>query len=294
MSVPLLLRVLLACSCALALATGTAMASSAAQSPFAVQEPLPVPGAFRLSASNGYTLYVIAAPPHAGRPASLLIFASAKGRGVSYFAPATVTGTSMESDLGGLGRISVSFHRTGQPAIAHCGKKIVRFDSGRYEGTIVFHGEGGYTSAEATSAAGNIDYLLSVVCGGVVVEGGSSGHSRGAELFLRNPGLGARFRVAKSGPGAAAQATASISEFSSGISIERFATMRIPSEDFTYDRRLRTATVRPPLPFTGSARFDFVKKAGQRWSGDLTVDLPGRSGVPLTGPTLRAYLVPLH
>lgn len=66
----------------------------------------------------------------------------------------------------------------------------------------------------------------------------------------------------------------------------------MPGGDFTYDRRLRTATVHPPAPFAGSARFDLGKKAGQRWGGDLTVDLPGRAGVPLTGPALRATLVP--
>ena len=66
----------------------------------------------------------------------------------------------------------------------------------------------------------------------------------------------------------------------------------MPGADFTYDRHLRTATVSPPAPFAGSAHFDLGKKAGRRWSGDLTVDLPGRTATPLTGPTLRATLSP--
>lgn len=83
-----------------------------------------------------------------------------------------------------------------------------------------------------------------------------------------------------------------MSEYSSGISIQRFTSQWVPGVAFRYDRRLRTATVRPPAPFAGSAKFDLGKKAGQRWSGDLTVDMPGRAGVPLTGPALRATLSP--
>jgi hypothetical protein len=45
-------------------------------------------------------------------------------------------------------------------------------------------------------------------------------------------------------------------------------------------------------PFAGSARFDLEAKAGRRWSGDLTVDMPGRADVSLTGPPLRASLSP--
>jgi hypothetical protein len=273
--------------CAVVLVAVPATPSSAA-----TKDPLPIPPGFRLPASNGYTLSMIAVPPHAGRPAYLLIFASAKNKGASYLIPAKVTETSIQADLGELGEIAVTFQRTNQPATARCGKETVRFDSGQYEGKIDFHGEEGYTSVEATAVPGNINYLLSAVCGGSFIEGGSSGRSRGAALYVRNPGLGPRLKVSKSRPGAAAEITASTFEYNNGISIERFANLRMPGEDFTYDRRLRTATVRPPAPFTGSARFDRGKKAGQRWSGNLAVDLPGATGVPLTGPALRATLSP--
>ncbi|HVD40289.1 MAG TPA: hypothetical protein VNC16_04715 [Solirubrobacterales bacterium] len=257
---------------------------------------MPIPGAFRLTGSNGYTLYVIGVEPRDGRSGSVLIFASAKNKGVSYRAPATVTETSIQANLGELGEISVSFQRTNRATSVPCGKRAIRFDSGQYEGTIAFHGEEGYTSAEATSVPGNIDFFLAGFCGeGEVINEvfvGPSRHSPGAALSVRNPGLGPELSVRKARSGAAASISAWTREYTNGISIERYASLRAPSGAFKYDRRLRTATLRPPAPFAGSAHFDLGKKAGQRWSGNLTVDLPGRAGLSLTGPSLRATLSP--
>jgi hypothetical protein len=279
--------VCLALICAVVLMAAPALAAK--------ERPLFIPGAFRLSASNGYTLYVTALPSRAGRSASLLIFASVKGRGVRYLAPATVTETSMQADLGELGEISVSFHRTNQATSVPCGEETIRFDSGLYEGKIDFHGEEGYTSVAATTVPGTIDYFLSGFCGERFIEssgGGPAGKARGASLSVRNPGLGPELSIEKRRPGAAAQIVASMTEYTNGVSIERFVSLRVAGKHFRYDRRLRTATVHPPAPFAGSAQFDLGKKAGRRWSGDLTVDMPGRAGVPLTAPTLRATLIP--
>jgi hypothetical protein len=249
---------------------------------------LPIPGAFRLSGSNGYTIYVLAAPPRAGHSGKVEIFASAKDRGASYIAPATVTETSIQADLGDLGKIAVTFQRTDRAASAPCGNRMIRFDSGDYAGTIDFQGEEMYTSVEATSAPG----IFVGFCGSGVFGSSPSERARGAELFVRNPALGPELSVHKSRPDAAAQIDASTSEYSNGILIDRFLRLQIPGSDFTFDRRLRKATVRPPAPFSGSAHFDLGEKAGRRWSGDLSVDLPGKSGLPLTGPTLRATLAP--
>lgn len=294
-SVARLLGLVTAClgvACAIALTAGPGWASSSTQ-PLAAPKVLPVPGAFQLPASNGYTLDVVAERSRAGHPASLYVFLTRRGEGVLYQAPATVTETSMRSDLGDLGEISVVFHRTNQAASAPCGKETVRFDSGYYEGRIDFHGEEGYTSVEATSAPGTMEYILSgLLCDRGFVIDDLSRRPRGAALHVRNPALGPELSVEKRRPGAAALITASMTEYSDGISIERVTGLFMPGEAFRYDRRLRTAIVRPPAPFAGSARFDLGKKAGQRWSGNLTVDMPGIADVPLTGPTLRAFLSP--
>lgn len=260
--------------------------------PAAGKKKLYVPGAFRLAASNGYDVYVEAIPPYRRRPGGLVLYAIAARKGVIYRAPATVSETSIRADLGEVGEISVDFHRTGRAVSVLCGDREILFDSGSYEGTISFHGEEGFTSVEATTVPGNIEYVQAY-CGGGFETEFSSGRPRGAELYVRNPALGQEMSVRKSKRGGAATIVAWMREYRAGdISIQRIAESRIPTGAFTYDRRFRTATVSPPAPFAGSARFDRGKKAGQRWSGDLTVDLPGKSDVPLTGPSLRAYLGP--
>jgi hypothetical protein len=259
----------------------------------AAKGPLPVPGSFQLAGSNGYNITVGAVPARKGSPGSVIIIVAGKNQGVTYRAPATVTETSIQADLGALGAIAVTFQRSGMAATAGCDGDEVRFDSGRYEGTIEFHGEEGYTGVAATSVPGNIDFWLAVVCG-ETFSSGSYGNSRarGAELHIRNPALGPEMSVSKSRPDAAARISVAVSEYNDGIAIERFTGFRMPAGDFTFDRRLRTATVRPPAPFAGAASFDRGKKAGQRWKGNLTVDMPGRADVPLTGSALRASLIP--
>lgn len=278
---------------ALALLFVPGIVSAPTQAVAAVKKPLLVPGAFRLEGSNGYTVYVVGMPGYGKRSGGLLVYAHVKGRTVRYQAPAVVSEESIEADLGELGRVSVTFHRSGRPISAVCGDREIRFDSGSYEGMISFHGEEGYTSVEATTVPGDINFLLSLCDEGVWFSEGGAGRPRGAELYVRNPGLGQGLSLTKRRPGAAASIVAWMREYTpGGISIERYAEARIPGDDFTYDRRLRTATISPPAPFAGSARFDRGKKAGQRWRGDLIVDLPGRSDVPLTGASLRAYLTP--
>lgn len=252
--------------------------------------PLHLPSEFHLEGSNGYSLDVVGLPARKGHASAVLILVNGKHAGVSYAAPATVTETSIEADLGELGEISVAFHPSGLPRTARskCGGKSISFDSGYFEGRVDFHGEESYTEVEAAAAQGSIDFLLNVIC----ASGGPQGPSRtGAELSVRNPGLGAELSVVKNRSGGPARFEIGVSEYHGGISIKRFAALRLPARTFRYDPRLETATVSPPAPFAGSAHFDRNKNASRRWGGDLTVDMPGRADVPLTGTALRATLV---
>jgi hypothetical protein len=284
------LRVLFALGAVILVTASTAGAASKPPPPNSGQ--LFVPSSFELQGSNGYSIFVLGIPSRKGQSATVELFVQKKHAGVFYSAPATVTETSIQADLGELGEISVSFHRSGQPTIAGsgCGRPL-SFDSGSFEGKIDFHGEEGYTEVEAFSVAGNIDPLVKEICGGIVTGGGSNPFSPGAELYLRNPALGAQFSVAKSRPDSPARFEVSDREYRDGVSIQRFAALVMPAAAFTYSPRLQTATVHPPAPFSGAAHFDRHKKANRRWSGDLAIDLPGRTGLPLTGHQLRAYLV---
>jgi hypothetical protein len=256
-------------------------------------EPLPIPPGFQLQAGNGYTL-IVSSFGLARRAESLLLTVGKKGQEVSYEAPATITETSIQADLGALGQISVEFQRSGKSTSVRCDEEqeAIGFDSGSWVGTIDFHGEEGFTDVEATSAPGYVDRaILGPFCGGVV-SGGTSERAKGAALYVRNPGLGPTLSVYKHRPGAAALIVARLSEWDEGIRIDRARGEWMPGDDFSYATDLSAATVTPPGPFTGSARFDLGAKAGRRWSGDLTVDMPGRADVPLTGPLLRAELDP--
>jgi hypothetical protein len=63
------------------------------------------------------------------------------------------------------------------------------------------------------------------------------------------------------------------------------------SSAFDFASPLRTATLAPPVPFTGQATFRRNANPANRWTGNLSVDFPGRADVPLAGGRFKAALV---
>ncbi len=251
-----------------------------------------------MKASNGYSLFVIGVLAHKKRPANVTLFVTGKASGAFYSAPATVTKSSIQANLGALGEISVSFHPSGQPKTVRskCGGRPVSFDSGSYEGTIAFHGEEGYADLEAASAPGDLGFLLDTLfCSGSLVGADGPG-ALGAQLTAYADGSrqGPGLQVVKNGPAARAHFDAGLSERRSGISIVRFVNAIAPASTFEYDPQVQAAVVRPPAPFSGTASFNRGAKPANRWTGNLTVDFPGRSGVKLTGPGALATLAHGH
>lgn len=266
--------------------------SSALAAKAATQPPV-VPSAFLLHGTNGYSIVVFAFQARGDHPATVEIIARKGHMAVTYFAPAAVTETSIAADLGALGRISVDFQPNGQLIARSFGcvrQKIVEV-AGSYEGVISFHGEEAYTDVEATSVPADLRLELGAACGFVTSGGGGSPSPLSAELHVQNPGLGLSFSVVKASPTSPARFLVDDSEYEAGISINRYASLAMPTASFRYGANLQTATVHPPSPFSGTARFDRRKKANRRWSGDLAIDLPGLAKAPLTGPLLRAGLV---
>jgi hypothetical protein len=262
----------------------------------AAAAPLPAPSGFTVKASNGYSIFVFGARGRGkDEPDQVGIFVTGKTGSAAYSTPATLTETTIKADLGSLGKIDVSFQPSGQA------RKVqplcidpVSFDSGHYEGTIVFHGEEDYTDLEATRAPGDIGFLLDVICPG---SGGAIGPGLpGAQLEVRSGPRqsDAHMTVIKNRPRGPAHYEVSVSEEYEGVAILRFANPVLPARSFKYDPRIQTAMVRPPAPFSGTAQFHRKAKPANRWTGNLTVDLPGRSDVPLTGGNLRAGLAHAH
>ena len=94
----------------------------------------------------------------------------------------------------------------------------------------------------------------------------------------------------ESRPGERVSLGVEVEEQRGEIEFERATGIRADADALGFDARLRRATLAPP-PFAGHATFRRGAEPANRWTGNLTVDLPGRSDVPLTGPGLRISLV---
>jgi hypothetical protein len=251
--------------------------------------------AFRIKSSNGYSILALGGSRGSDGRGAISLFVARKGANVVYSAPATITPTTVEADLGELGSISLGFKPSGieKTVRSACGGEPVTYESGSYVGAIEFQGEGGFTEASVASTPMLVKPILDLACG----------RSVSGELFGRRlPGaklrVGSRSRrhrlsvqLNANRPGARATFQASLGEFRRGVRIERSVSGRFRGSAFDFDRRLLAATVRPPAPFSGRAIFRRDAPAARRWRGNLAIDFPGKSNVPLAARGLSASLV---
>lgn len=256
-------------------------------------------GAFTLKASNGFRMFVLASSRHADGRGELLISVGTKASSVLYATGATVTPTGIEADLGELGRIDLEYVPTGvkERVRSRCDDDVASFEKASYQGTFEFRGEEGFTSVSATRIPVDNRFWLDLICGGAGFGETRGGGLPGARLrVLPKHGKASAldFAVRKNRPSARSLLTVRVKERRHGIDISRGMEALVGSAAFDYDPLLRTATVAPPAPFDGSASFHRNAPPASRWTGNLTVDLPGRADVPLSGPGFRVTLVPAH
>lgn len=253
-------------------------------------------GAFQVKASNGYSITVLASQRRSDGKGFLLLFVTRKGDGVLYSTRARVTPNEVEADLGPLGEIDLDLVLSGREKKerSSCDPQPVEFPAGQYRGTFEFRGEEGYARASATKARLVIRPLLDIVCPG----DGGGGETFGSGLpgarlrvFARGQARRLSLQVNANRPGGRVFYEASTREMRNGIEISRFVEGTAPGDAFAYDPLLRTATLAPPAPFSGSARFLRAARPTNRWTGNLAIDFPGRSSVALAGAALRAGLV---
>jgi hypothetical protein len=278
----------------------SAAAALTATAPAASAEGEPETGAFntfKVKAGNGYEMLVIAGSGPGYRNGEALILLTGKGGGVAYFVPAKVTDTVVDADLGALGRIALEFRPNGrQKSVPGCepGERST-FAAGSYAGTIEFRGEEGYTAVEAEEAPFSPALLVKLVCGdsqSELITAGLPGARLRATARLRNGNVS--LQVNQNRPGARVWAAAAIEEKRGQIRIAREVEQVYPASAFDFDPKLRFATLRPPLPFSGAALFLRDAKPQNRWRGNLLVDFPGNSNVALTGSRFRSTLVHAH
>lgn len=252
-------------------------------------DPPPAPPGFRLSAANGYVISVFAGQnPKTG--GFVLLSVRSPHAQVFYGAPASVTETSIEANLGPVGRIDVDFVPSGQARTerSSCADETLSVDSGSYVGEIDFDGEEGYSEAHATSAPGDTSLLSRLIC---IESGseGSGGHSPGARLTVRHQGTPRlEFGAMKNSPTRPARFSASVRERHGPLQISRAVEVSAAPRAFDFDVPQGFAHVRPPAPFSGEATYVHGPGKHTSWHGDLKVDFPGRSNVSLTGAGIRA------
>jgi len=236
-----------------------------------------------------------------GRQVALTI-----GRGLSaasYVTRGTVSPDGIRARFGHFGRVAVKFRPSGKasrrkpPGSCDGRPSIVR--SGVFTGTIRFRGEDGYIAIDAHRAKGRSATLPRWRCGnrgrpgaGISARPKQGGFEE-AELEAVTPNE----RVVLLASGLHFKGGSSLIFFIAGTK-ERRGSVRISrfvflisgkGRTFSFSRSPRSATVRPPKPFHGSAEFG-VAEGRPSWTGNLSVSLPGAT-VDLTGPAFKTKLI---
>jgi hypothetical protein len=246
---------------------------------------------FKLKGSHGYEVEVLGI--HGKRiPEKVAIVANRKPFSVNYNAPGE-TGSGLSADFGALGGVDVDFHRQ-KRSVERLGKRC-RFvtETGVFRGQISFSGEGGYTSAKAAAAKGEILRLPNGLCGLF------ADRKRGVRSLLETTTLAARSRTANG------SITVEASDFlvRSGFSLTTAMREKVGALEITRSAKIgpreglltigpgkhpHSADLHPGSPLTGSAHFEDPVDGPPTWTGSLAIAFPGLAPVPLAGPAFAA------
>ena len=256
-----------------------------------------VEAGFRLHGSHGYSISVVAYSQGEGHRGMIEFTASRHHERASYRAPASVTADAIRADLGRIGRVDVVRRPSGREKKVHlkCFGDTQTYEPGTYEGAIEFNGEEGYTRAREHRVA-QLPALL-LFAGRGPCHGGGYGEAFGpGEPGARLRGVSfahgrnLSFQVNKNSLRAKTVFTASLKERRGGIWIDRELAGVASPNAFRFDSHLRTATLSPPAPFSGSAS---LSRSGNSvspiWKGDLRLAFPGRD-VALAGPGVHVSI----
>lgn len=276
--------------------------------------------AFTLAGSNGYSLYfksekrMLTIIASRRRPAQPTI--SPDGRMIPANTGATSQSTyvvhgvsrdpsQINADLGPAGKVSLVFRPSGKKRVTlvdlsskdeTCtgATKVVR-RLGSFVGSVSFHGENGYTTAEATSVRGTVGTSPFRNCTTVrrrpAERPAKGADERRADAFFSVSG--ARSFSAFRDPEESRFYALAGAAIGPELFVLRSATAVARPDRFSFGADGLRAGLRPPAPFSGTATYEDPRSAPPRWRGDLSVSFPGVV-LPLTGedmakPRLMTY-----
>lgn len=281
-----------------------AVAAPASAAPAPAQPEISID--FRLPANNGLHA-------HLTNPKKLQLEIRRKGRLVVYEAPGEVTETGVKARFGTLGSIDVSFEPTKvvkENPPKGCSGEPSTLSDGFFVGRIEFTGERKYVRIDASRAKGTMD---------VMRQWGWHCRRQPATQIGQRGADGLASRPLLRGRGT--EGTAALTLFDRrhkrffaaygfhgprgrggsvfvGAALERRERMRITratvaqagSGAFSFDLAAGTATVRPPLPFTGHGTFKRRAHGPGLWQSTIRVPLLGAGPLSVRGGDYRASL----
>jgi hypothetical protein len=249
---------------------------------------------FSLKASNGYTMTVLGSSDDGYVDGEVLVFLRRGSTAVLYLAPATVTDTKVEANLGRLGRIAVEFRPSGTEG--ETGPRCIPkakdpYERGVYVGKVEFRGEENFARVSASSARFSLHPFIDWFACGRSLEDEVGQDFPGVRLQARARLASGQLhlRAYQNQAGAKVKLAAQIDERRGRIRIARGFERIVPAAALKFDPALESALLRPPTPFSGSGTFESAEPK-DRWTGSLRIDFPGRSNVPLTGSRFDAGL----
>lgn len=206
----------------------------------------------------------------------------------------------IQATFPGLGRVSVSFHPSGQAqrGLAVCRGRAPLRQNGVFRGVIRFEGERGFTRINVDNARGFTYRSFKEVCEG---RGGTESETPPSYWLMENARSHGRvvvFAAMESvdgwGLGSSATFFASQRERQHGMLSVRVASAQADDDAFELSGpplRPDSVILAPPPPFSGTASFQVFPPGGlAKWEGTLAVELPGVGDVPLTGPQFTPEL----
>jgi hypothetical protein len=260
-------------------------------------------GSFTLKGTHGFEVKALIASYGEGDAGQLVLFVGKSNQEAIYVAKGTVTKESVDFDLGALGEVKAAVQPSGkvETLTSKCeGGEKQTIEGAEYVGTIAFHGEEGFTDAEATRARLSLAPLNELLCPALTTEGQEGGDGvRGAGLAIKRKG-GPSLKLAKNRPGARVFYRAQIKEKEGTVTVERSVGGYLAASALAFAPSLKTAHFSGAAPFSGSAKYTArslpsVSRPGKGpWRGNLTVDFPGHAEVPVAGPGFKAKIFAVH